>query len=208
MPIGHVSAEKLAAYADGSLSEGMCLIVAGHLTFCPACRARLARLESLGGALLCEADPTCCQAPDIGAVLPLLDNPCEAEPELDDADLAAALPCGLRARICTALARADWRQAAPGLQAIQLDGFGPEQVSLLRGEPGLRIPPHTHTGEEAMLVLSGSLLDRGRLFRRGQIACAGDADEHAPEVVGAEPCICLFVLQGTIVFTEPGRATG
>lgn len=203
MPFGHASAEMLAAYADGSLSEGMCLVVAGHLTFCPACRARLARLESLGGALLCNEDPACCSAPDIAAVLPRLDAPGDADPVPSDADLAKAVPCGLRARICAALAEPNWQQVAPKLQEIRLDGFGAETVALLRGEPGLRIPVHTHTGEEAMLVLSGSLVDRGRLFRRGQILSAGTGDVHAPEVVGDEPCLCLFLQRGEAVPLDP-----
>ena len=33
----------------------MSLLVASHLTYCPACRDKAARLEALGGALLAEA---------------------------------------------------------------------------------------------------------------------------------------------------------
>ncbi|MBA3326136.1 MAG: zf-HC2 domain-containing protein [Rhodobacteraceae bacterium] len=54
MTLAHATPELLTAYADGSLSEGLSLLVASHLTFCPACRRRVARLEALGGALLCD----------------------------------------------------------------------------------------------------------------------------------------------------------
>ena len=46
----------LADYAAGALSQGMSLLVASHLTFCPACRDKAARLEALGGALLAEGE--------------------------------------------------------------------------------------------------------------------------------------------------------
>lgn len=71
---GHVPAEVLASYADGSLADGMCLIVAGHLTFCPRCRDHLDRLEALGGVLLTEPAPGCCAKPDLGKIFSRIDQ--------------------------------------------------------------------------------------------------------------------------------------
>ncbi|MFQ8431769.1 hypothetical protein [Amaricoccus sp. W119] len=102
---GHVPAEVLASYADGSLADGMCLIVAGHLTFCPRCRDHLDRLEALGGALLTEPAPGCCAKPDLGKILsrieqaetnpadrspPNSDRPDPDQPDLDQSETSGA----------------------------------------------------------------------------------------------------------------------
>ena len=55
MSIGHAPNALIADYAAGALPPGMSLLVASHLTYCPACRDKVARLEALGGALLAEA---------------------------------------------------------------------------------------------------------------------------------------------------------
>ena len=52
MTSGHAPTGMIADYAAGALSEGMSLLVASHLTYCPCCRDKAARLEALGGALL------------------------------------------------------------------------------------------------------------------------------------------------------------
>ncbi|KJS36319.1 MAG: hypothetical protein VR70_14045, partial [Rhodospirillaceae bacterium BRH_c57] len=57
----HPSDAVLVAYGAGSLGEGLALVVAGHLAFCPRCRDRIASIEAVGGALLEEIEP---QAPE------------------------------------------------------------------------------------------------------------------------------------------------
>ncbi|PKP63665.1 MAG: transcriptional regulator, partial [Alphaproteobacteria bacterium HGW-Alphaproteobacteria-8] len=47
----------LAAYAAGTATEGVSLLVAAHATWCPACRDSVARIEALSGALM-RADPS------------------------------------------------------------------------------------------------------------------------------------------------------
>ena len=56
MSIGHAPNRLIADYSAGALPPGMSLLVASHLTYCPACRDKVARLEALGGALLAEAN--------------------------------------------------------------------------------------------------------------------------------------------------------
>lgn len=204
MTAGHIGPDRLLEYAAGSLPDGMALLVAAHLTFCPGCRARVARLEMLGGAVLAEAAPGVA-APDIRAVLARIDGEdppeacCPAEPSSD------ALPLPLRQRLGRAGIR--WRFRLPGLSEHRLPGFLGEDVRLIRGRPGTRIPAHTHCGEEATLVLAGALKDGTVICRRGDVAIADEGHEHGPEIVGDEDCICLAVLSAGVRFTGPlGRA--
>src|SRR5262245_37079488 len=57
MPIRHhPRSELLVTYAAGTLGEGASLLVASHLTLCPACRAHVAGPEAVGATVL-EALP-------------------------------------------------------------------------------------------------------------------------------------------------------
>jgi putative transcriptional regulator len=204
----HANPELLAAYADGSLSDGMSLLVASHLTFCPACRDRVRRLETLGGALLSEGDSVA-PAPDcLARALERLDRPdAVPSPVLPAAEPGSPLPAPLRARIGIPGDEIRWAFRLPGLSEYRLDGFDGEEVSLLRARPGVRILSHTHTGEEATLVLTGALRDGDRVYQRGDVALADESHDHHPEIVGDEVCICLVVLSGPMRFTGTvGRA--
>ena len=48
----HLSEQLLTGYAAGQLPEAFNLIVATHVSLCDECRARLAALEVVGGAIL------------------------------------------------------------------------------------------------------------------------------------------------------------
>src|SRR5689334_5952482 len=52
MPNHHPDESLLIEYAAGSLSEAKALLVATHLTLCPACRKAVEDGEIIGGALL------------------------------------------------------------------------------------------------------------------------------------------------------------
>lgn len=207
MTTAHVTPELLAAYADGSMSDGMSLLVASHLTYCPECRSRVARLEAVGGAFIAVEEP---EAPDpacLSRVLERLDTGMDEPnaPQAVGSDLP--LPRPILARLGPEASDIHWRFLLPGLSDHKLSGFDGEDVSLLRAKPGVRILPHTHSGDEATLVLTGQLRDGERIYGRGDVALADEHDNHRPEIVGDETCICLVVLTGRMRFTGPiGRA--
>lgn len=207
MIAAHATPELLAAYADGSLSNGMSLLVASHLTFCPVCRERLRRLETIGGALLREGEAVTPAPDSLSRVLARLDKSEPAPVSRPVDDPASPLPAPLRARVGVPSDQIRWSFLLPGLSEYRLDGFPDEEVSLLRARPGVRIPSHTHAGEEATLILTGKLADGGRVYARGDVALADHSDDHRPEIVGEEVCLCLVVLSGPMRFTGPvGRA--
>jgi putative transcriptional regulator len=74
---------------------------------------------------------------------------------------------------------------------------------LLRARPGAPMFSHTHDGVEATLVLCGALEDRGRIYRRGDVAIATAADDHRPRILDEGVCICFIVTTGKMRFTGP-----
>lgn len=201
--IAHPSAAQLGGYAGGSLCDGLSLLVASHLTFCPACRTSVARIEAICGGLLEVASGEPSEPGAVRVVWERIEaDPAEApsaparhgrwpEPEI--------LPKPLLDRIARSGGR--WRLGLPGFAEYRLAEFADEQVSLLRARGGMQIPAHTHSGSEATLVLSGRLRDGDTVHSRGDVALADETCDHRPQVAEGETCVCLIVLAGRLRFT-------
>lgn len=203
----HPPAEQLCGHAAGTLCCGLSLLVACHLTFCPECRAAVARIEAICGGLLACApeDP-----PGPGALASLWGRiggrsdapPAEATPTRRRRHgwrQPEILPAPLRDRI--ARAGGKWRPGLPGFSEYRLAGFEGAQVSLLRARAALQLPAHTHSGNEATLVLSGRLRDGDRVYGRGDVALADETCDHRPQIAEGATCVCLIVLAGRLRFT-------
>lgn len=207
MTTAHVTNDLLAAYADGAISDGMSLLVASHLTYCAECRTRVARLETVGGAFLALEEPVAPDSACLARVLDRLDSGDAADTPAPFAHDDLRLPFPVLERLGASADKIHWRFLLPGLSDHKLGGFDGEDVGLLRAKPGVRILTHTHSGREATLVLTGQLRDGDRVYARGDVALADHHDNHRPEIVGDEVCICLVVLSGRMRFTGPiGRA--
>ena len=192
MTSAHPPQTMIADYAAGTLSRGMALAVAGHLSLCRPCRDRAARLATLCGAIFASCtEPVAPSARCLEAALARLDHPDAPEVPM----LAGAmLPAPLCHCLSTPPRALPWRSDSPGVARCRLEGFPSEEVGLVRAEPGARVPAHGHAGPEATLVLEGGLRDGGRTFRRGDIAFCDETVEHSPEVAGSEACLYLVVV--------------
>lgn len=206
--------EMLADYASGAAGEGLSLLMAAHLTYSPASRARLAELESLGGVLLgAEAG-----APLGGDALARVLAAIDAEPApapMDAAPVNAApvhaapvhagpagpLPRPVLEALGTGFEQIRWGFRLPGLSEVAVPNAEGSAISVIRARPGTRIPQHTHRGREYTLVLAGALRDGAAIYRPGDIDMADHDDDHRPEVHGDETCYCLVVLEGGLRFT-------
>jgi putative transcriptional regulator len=94
----------------------------------------------------------------------------------------------------------DWHWAGPGLhwRPIDIGSEGETRAFLLKAEPGMRMPEHTHTGTEWTAVLTGAYVEEGGRFARGDFECADTRDTHRPIVENDEVCICLVAMQGQL----------
>jgi putative transcriptional regulator len=190
MTSGHAPTAMIADYAAGGLSPGMSLLLASHLTWCPCCRDKVARLETLGGALFCRGE----------AVQP---GPSCLERALERIEAAAAPPPAAEPRdpplprpLCRLVPRSadlEWQALGPGLAAHWLGGFEPERVGLLRASPGARLAAPA-AAPEAIFVIAGALSDAGTSYGPGDLAFPGGRAPRPPEAAGEEPCLCLLLL--------------
>ena len=206
----HISDEMLFAYASGSTSPQFDVVLATHLTFCPACRARLAQMEDLAGGLLEATAPESPEPASLDAVMARLDG---AEKVTEPGPLAAGRPAGEAGRTdvpaplaallpARSLDGLSWQALVPGVKRFPLrqPGAQGDKLELLRIAPGTTIPEHSHSGGELTLILGGSYTDEFGRFQRGDIADLDEQVTHQPIADSGEDCICLIAAEGQLRF--------
>ncbi|WP_042690402.1 ChrR family anti-sigma-E factor [Azospirillum sp. B506] len=226
LPNHHPSDAMLVAYGAGSLGEGLSLAVAVHLSHCPDCRATLAEVEALGGALLEDLPPAPLESLSLAATLDRLDreeapgNPCKAlhvepqwkrhsgTPKTTPAANAQGptpvpvLPRPLRAYI-PALDGLSWQRLAPGVRRVELlpRTASGGAAQLLRIAPGTALPHHGHGGLELTVVLSGHFADELGRYGPGDLAEVDGETSHQPIADSHRDCICLIATDAPLRFT-------
>ena len=217
LPNHHPSDALLVAYGAGSLGEGLSLAVAVHLAHCPDCRATLAEVEALGGALLEDLPPAPLECLSLAATLDRLDreeapaNPCKAlclkpqwsKPKFASAqEPAASLPRPLRAYV-PSLDGLSWQRLAPGVRRVELlpRTASGGAAQLLRIAPGTALPHHGHGGLELTVVLSGHFADELGRYGPGDLAEADGDTNHQPIADSHRDCVCLIATDAPLRFT-------
>ena len=88
----------------------------------------------------------------------------------------------------------EWKEGAPGLwyQLLSKDADTQRVTMVVRLEPGIKYPPHSHAGLEELYLLEGELWIDNRKLRPGDYnrAEAGTGDERVWSEGG---CTCLLI---------------
>lgn len=191
----------LLDFAGGALDAAQRLLIAVHCSLCPDC-AKVARaFECLGGTLLEDA-PEATLAPDaLQRTLSRLDAEATNGASARTArNVEPGLPGMLGAQKLS-----PWRWLAPGVRkrAIDLGADPTTRAFLLKAAPGTSLLPHDHSALEWTCVLSGSFVEGGERYARGDFAAAGEDDHHAIKIDDGEDCVCLIALQGEMKWRGP-----
>lgn len=204
-PKHHPSDALLVGYGAGSLGEGLSLAVALHLASCPECRAALADIDAVGGALLEALPPEPLERLMLADTLACLDatRPERRPPSRRPAAPGESRTPGLLRPYIGSLAAAAWQRLAPGVRRVELLPRTPRggSAQLLRIAPGTALPHHGHGGLELTVVLSGSFTDELGRYVAGDVAEADDEVRHQPIADGHEECLCLIATDAPLRFT-------
>jgi putative transcriptional regulator len=205
----------LAAYAAGTLSTPMAVLVAARLDLKPADRSFVAAMEAAYGVLLDDIEPVPLASRDRCLVnifsgedpsdrLVMVPKPQQrlnghAGGSTNGRDRSAeTLPGSLRRFIGRDLEDLEWRSVSSGIkQSVIISGTS-EEASLIRWRAGHRTPSHGHHGFEAMLVLKGGFSDGIGEYRRGDVSVADETVEHKPIALPGEDCIVYSVREAPV----------
>lgn len=199
----HFDDATLVARASGALSDGMSLLVDSHLHWCKECQSRAWDAEALGGELLLNIAPVDLDAGSLDSVLALLDGESievQSKHEMQEVG-SDEVPEPLAHLIGGDLDSLEWKRMGFGVQQLDLKLDGSGACRLLRIQPGVSVPHHTHKGNELTMILRGSYSDEMGRFSQGDVADLDDDIRHQPIVDTDEECICLIATEAPLQFT-------
>ncbi|CAO3432369.1 cupin domain-containing protein [Azospirillum endophyticum] len=215
LPIHHPDDRLLFGYASGQERAGKSLLVATHLAYCPDCRRRVASLEGLCGNWFEELP--CADHDELDVLLDRMDGlltgaPIPTEAAAPKQAAAGATGGGLVPEplrgwlpeaIDTPTDDGRWREIAKG---VWLSGWertlSGTTIRLLRMASGAPVPAHRHTADELLLVLRGAFGDEYGSYSVGDVAHYVAATDHHAHGASEEDCICLFLLDGDLIFLD------
>ena len=195
MPDQQLDDEILAEFSAGNLPEMKAILVATHLTLCPASRKAVEHFDAIGGSLLASSNGS-----DLGEgvkdrVLASLEENYGEEPSpTHDEETCELIPAPLRSKLGSSLGDLKWKKLGGKIKYIDIAQPGKNSAARLMNLPaGINMPTHTHEGTEMTVVLSGGFSDAFGRYSRGDVAVRGIHDVHKPKVDAGEDCLCFVV---------------
>jgi putative transcriptional regulator len=154
---------------------------------------------ALAGAML-ETDTPVAMAPDaLDRVMALIEKGAVGDRAPEYVELIR-LPAGLVEAIAAAERQGGWTTSMTGVRKLALNVGGEASAEIIRIDPGVAIPWHTHKGQELTLCLVGGYSDSRGSYGPGDLALADPNVRHQPRADDDGPCFVLAVTDGGLKF--------
>ena len=195
------SEDSITDYALGNLSPAKHIIMACQSEISEKVAEEVAFQEGIATSFMDEAKPKSLSPNFIGEVLAKLPKDVsEADSETVFQGMA---PKTLRSVLGHGLKDMKWRSMVPGVAVHDVLGNrryeDGERLYLLKAKGGMKMPEHSHKGEEWSLILTGSYSIGDKTYRRGDLHIEDDTVTHAPHIDEGDDCICLVMTEGPLV---------
>ncbi len=93
-----------------------------------------------------------------------------------------------------------WKQIYKGFNEFTPDFNDEDELKLIKMDPGISVPLHSHGGREYILVLKGSFCDEYGEYSKGDIQINDQKIKHTPIASKNEGCICLSITEKDVIF--------
>ncbi|CAH1608775.1 Putative transcriptional activator ChrR [Vibrio jasicida] len=202
----HPDNNLLEAYASGSIDAVSGLVVATHLETCSKCRAYVNQLEAVQADVVIESSV---MEYDV-EFDSMFNDIITAEPKSDSIiikDAARVAVAGKDFKLPKTLSRfsdlvGEWKSYGGKVYSAQIDLGEDARVNLMYISEDVRIPQHTHKGQESTLVLHGGFSDEDGHYEVGDVLVRDASVKHSPFTKAGEDCLCLTVLTEPMIFTQ------
>jgi len=75
-----------------------------------------------------------------------------------------------------------------------------DELKLIKMDPGVSVPLHSHGGKEYILVLEGSFCDEYGEYSKGDIQINDQKIKHTPIASRDTGCVCLSITEKDVIF--------
>ena len=93
-----------------------------------------------------------------------------------------------------------WKQIYKGFNEYSPNIEDSDEIKIIKMDPGISVPLHSHGGKEYILVLSGSFCDEYGKYNVGDIQINDQKIKHTPIACKNEGCICLSITENDAIF--------
>ena len=98
------------------------------------------------------------------------------------------------------LNKINWKQVYKGFKELSLNIEDNDEIKLIKMDPGISVPLHSHGGKEYILVLEGSFCDEFGKYNKGDIQINDQQVKHTPIACEDDGCICLSITEKDAIF--------
>jgi len=93
-----------------------------------------------------------------------------------------------------------WKQVYKGFKEYSAPIDDRDELKLIKMEPGVSVPLHSHGGKEYILVLEGSFRDEFGEYSKGDIQINDQQIKHTPIASKDTGCVCLSITEKDVIF--------
>lgn len=194
------SEDTITEFAAGTLSPAKHLIVACQSEMSDSVAERIEFQENVAASFLDDVKTESLSPLFMGNVLEKL--PKQSQQNGGGARKTSLAPQTLRKEIGQGLSDIKWRSFVPGVAVYDIYGDrhynSGDRLYLLKAKGGIKMPEHSHSGEEWTLILTGSYSIGDQRFSRGDLHIEDETTVHSPHIDEGEDCICLVMTQGPL----------
>ena len=94
----------------------------------------------------------------------------------------------------------NWKQVYKGFKEYTASIDDKDELKLIKMEPGISVPLHSHGGKEYILVLEGSFCDEYGEYSKGDIQINDQNIKHTPIASKDLGCVCLSITDQDVIF--------
>ena len=94
----------------------------------------------------------------------------------------------------------NWKQVYKGFKEFTATIEDKDELKLIKMEPGVSVPLHSHGGKEYILVLEGSFRDEYGEYSKGDIQINDQKIKHTPIASRDTGCVCLSITEKDVIF--------
>jgi len=207
-----VEEEWLSAYSAGGLSFAKHFVLNCQAAINPKLSPRLETMDTIGGVLLESANGETLSDGFMSRVFDKIEN-LDVKPIEEIATSQAQdtpnlyerwMPAPLANFLNNEHQPLKWKNMGFGVARMPLFQQGKEKLYLLKARPGIKMPLHTHHGQEWTLILHGGYHVGNEEYIRGDLHREDESCTHRPLVDDhGEECITLVASEGGVKFTNP-----
>ena len=208
----HPSMSTLADFTLGTTSSIGDLVIQAHLSACEECREAVRDMESLGGELMMQGGHVTRKI-DLGLRKEGLricqeyenqskdeDNATLSLSRVGDLEKGSELSDLFSTYLDCSFEALPWKKAGKNIRVCKLRSEGESSLWMIRGEPGAKLPAHSHGGQELTLILKGSYACSSQIYSKGDLHESDEEGAHQPIIIGSEECVSLVATEGKLKF--------